>query len=267
MSRFASLFALDARLLFKRTLFRTVALASVLAAVVAVLLSGGTRGEAWWRFARAVQVVIPLLLSFGAILGAVSLAGDAAAGSLRGVLMRPVSRTAVVVSRALVLALGIGFVYAVSLLAALALSAILDRFGPITHEVYGTELVATADLVRSASWLVAVALPALVCSALVGLMVSACWNDASSSTICALLLVLTPYLLATVFDVSTPWVFTQRATVGANVFLELAEGKLERIGILSDAAALLRAIAVPAGAGVVVTALGCAVFSKRDFRA
>jgi hypothetical protein len=262
----AALVSLDARLLFKRALFRTVAVASVLGAAVAVLLSGGERGEGWWRLARAIQVVIPLLLSFGAILGAVSLAGDAATGSLRSVLTRPVSRTAVVCSRALVLALGIALVYAASILAALALSAVLDRFGPIRHEVYGTELVSREDLARAAAWLVAVALPALVCSALVGLMVSACWNDPSSSTICALLLVLTPYLLATVFDVSTPWVFTQRATVGAGVFLELAEGKLERLDILTDARALLRAIALPMGAGAAATAVGCAVFSSRDFR-
>jgi hypothetical protein len=97
-------------------------------------------------------------------------------------------------------------------------------------------------------------------------MVSACWNDPSSSTICALLLVLTPYLLATVFDVSTPWVFTQRATVGAGVFLELAEGKLERLSMLTDGAALARAIAIPAGAGLAAIAAGCAVFSSRDFR-
>src|SRR5262249_48101321 len=114
--------------------------------------------------------------------------------------------------------------------------------------------------------LVVVALPALVCSALVGLMVSACWNDPSSSTICALLLVLTPYLLTTVFDLSTPWVFTQRATVGAEVFLQVADGRLEKLEVLTDATALVWASVIPAAAGALATAAGCAVFSARDFR-
>jgi hypothetical protein len=268
MNRFGALLRLDARLLLKRALFRTVAIASILAAVIAVVVSSGQPGGGWWRLAQAVRVIVPLLLSFGGILGAVSLAGDAASGSLRGVLMRPVSRSAVVISRAVVLGLGVAAVYAVSVLVALALSAVLDRFGSITYGTgdLATDLISREEILRASVWLVATALPALVCATLIGLMVSAWWNDPSSSTICALLLVLSPYVVETVFGASTPWAFTHGATFGAGVFSDLAEGVTTRLGIASDPAALLRPLWSPVAFGAAAVAGGCAVFAARDFR-
>jgi hypothetical protein len=269
VSRFGALLGLDAKLLLKRALFRTVAGASVLAAVTAVAASGGTAGGGWWRLAQGVRVIVPLLLAFGAILGAVSLAGDAAAGSLRAVLMRPVSRTAVVVSRAVVLSLGMTAVYLVSVLSALLLSLALDRFGSIT---YGTgelapDLISREELLRSAVRLIAIALPALVCATLIGLMVSSWWNDPSSSTICALLLVLSPYVVETVFGATVPWAFTHGATFGAAVLSELAEGVTTRLGVVTDLRSLVRPIWMPLGVGLVAVAGACAAFTVRDFRA
>jgi hypothetical protein len=268
VNRFGPLLALDARLLLKRPLFRTVAIASLLASVVAVLLSGGQAGGGWWRLAQAVRVIVPLLLSFGAILGAVSLAGDAASGSLRAVMMQPVSRSAIVASRAAVLSIGVVLVYAASVLAALLLCLLLDRFSSIT---YGTDelapdLISREELLRASVRLLLIALPALLCSALVGLMVSSWWNDPSSSTICALLLVLSPYVVETVFGATTPWAFTHGATLGATVFSELAEGVTTKLGLVSNAQVILPALWVPLGAGLLAVALGCVVFSRRDFR-
>lgn len=268
MTGLPALLRLDARLLLARPLFRTVAVASVLAALIAAATSGGEPGAGWWRVAQAVRVTVPLLLSFGAILGAVSLAGDASTGALRGVMMRPVSRTAVVTSRAIVLAAGVAAVYAVSILAAWLLAAAVDRFPSIT---YGTEagapdLITQAELLNAAPRLVLVALPALMCAALLGLMVSAFWNDPSSATICALMLVLSPYVVETVFDASSSWAFTHVATSGASVLKELAEGVTTRLSAANDLGVLLTPAWVPIACGMIAIVIGSIVFSVRDFR-
>jgi hypothetical protein len=269
VSRFGSLLALDARLLLKRALFRTVAAASLAAVAIAVLAAGGQPGGGWWRLAQAVRVVVPLLLSFGAILGAVSIAGDAASGSLRGVLTRPVSRSEVVVSRAVVLALGVAAVYAASVLGALLLSSALDAFGSIK---YGTgemapDLVTREELRHASVRLIALALPGLVCAVLVGLAVGSCWNDPSSATICALLLVLSPYVLEAVFGTPAPWAFTHGATLGAAVLSDLAEGVTTRLQVVEDPGVLAPAVWRPLAAGAAAVAAGCAALSLRDFRA
>jgi hypothetical protein len=269
---FGALLALDARLLFKRTLFRTVTIASVLAATVAALATGARDGDvhsgAWLRLSQAVSVVVPLLLSFGAVLGAVSLAGDAASGSLRGVLVRPVSRTGVVLSRAFVLAAGLTAVYAVSILVSLLASAAVDRFDAVTLGTgeLASELIPREDLVRVVPRLIAMALPALICSTLVGLMVSACWSDPSSSAISALLLVLSPYLVEALAVESSPWMFTHGAAFGSSVLSELAGGVARRLAIASNWGDLWIPFLTPLLTGAAAVAAGCVVFSVRDFR-
>jgi ABC-2 type transport system permease protein len=215
-----------------------------------------------------VSVVVPLLLSFGAVLGAVSLAGDAASGSLRAVLVRPVSRPAVVLSRAAVLALGLTAVYAASILVALLVATAIARFDSVTLGTgdLASELIPRGDLLRVAPRLVALALPALVCSALVGLMVSSWWNDPSSSAICALLLVLSPYLVEVLSVESSPWLFTHGAAFGSSVLSELAGGVARRLAIASSWRDLWLPFSMPLLAGAAAVAAGCITFSMRDFR-
>jgi hypothetical protein len=268
VSRFGTLLMLDVRLLLTRGLFRTVAASCILAALVAVAAAGNQPGGAWWRLAQANRVTVPLLLSFGAILGAVSLSGDAAAGSLRGVLMRPVSRSAIVLSRALVLTAGVAVVHAASMLSALALAAALDDFSVITYGSgdLAVPLISRDELAAAVPSLLALALPSLVCAALIGLMVGATWGDPSSCTIGALLLVLFPYVIETVFGASTPWAFTHGATLGASVFSELAEGVTTRLGVVSSREEIAWAACSPLALGAATIAMACGAFTLRDFR-
>jgi hypothetical protein len=182
--------------------------------------------------------------------------------------MRPVSRGAVVTSRAIVLAIGITVVYAASVGVALLLAMALDRFGAVSFGSGETavDLISREELAAAVPRLIAVVLPALVCSALIGLMVSSAWNDPASCTICALLLVLLPWVVENVFGTPAPWAFTQGATLGSTVLSELAEGVTTRLGVVSETGRLLRTSALPLAVGAGVVAAGAASFSLRDFK-
>jgi hypothetical protein len=273
MTRFGSLLSFDARLVFSRALFRTIQVAAVLAAVLAVSAGSSHDAEvhagAWLPLSQALSVVMPLLLAFGSVLGAVSLAGDAASGSLRTVLTRPVSRPAIVLSRAVVLGVSLSALYAATMLVALLCAGWRADFAPITSAIseLAPPVVPREDLVRAATVAFLLGFPAILCAAMIGLMLGAWWNDPALAAVCALLVVLSPYLAELLRIASSSWVFTHGAVFGASVLSELASGDTTRLGTVSDGRNLLVPLLVPLATAAVAVAAGCAVFSRRDFKA
>jgi ABC-type transport system involved in multi-copper enzyme maturation permease subunit len=267
---FARLFAFDWRLLHRRALFRTIEAATVLAAILAVFAGGGhdasVHSGAWLPLSQAISVVMPLLLASGAVLGAVSLSGDAASGSLRAVLTRPVSRSAIVLSRAAALGLALFLVYGASLFVAFLCASSRGDFDGVTFGELATPVAPREDLVRAANVAFMLGFPAILCATMIGLMLSTWWNDPALSAVCALMLVLAPYLAEVLRIASGPWIFTHGTVFGASVLAEFASGDTTRLGIISDGRNLLVPFLVPLGGALVAIAAGCAVFSRRDFK-
>lgn len=271
MTGFTRLFAFDWRLLHRRALFRTIEAATILAAVLAVF-AGGSRDPmvhagAWVPLSQAISVVMPLLLASGAVLGAVSLSGDAASGSLRAVLTRPVSRSAIVTSRAAALGLALLHVYCASLFIAFLCAWSRGNFDGVTFGELATPVAPREDLMRAANVAFMLGFPAILCATMIGLTLSTCWNDPALSAVCALLLVLAPYLAEVLRIASGSWIFTHGTVFGASVLAEFASGDLTRLGIISDGRNLFVPFLVPLGAAAVAVAAGCFVFTRRDFKA
>ena len=84
--------------------------------------------------------------------------------------------------------------------------------------------------------------------------------------ICALLLVLCPYLVEVLSVESSPWLFTHGAAFGSAVLSELAGGVARRLAIASSWNELWIPFSMPLAAGGAAVAAGCVVFSARDFR-
>ncbi len=262
------LLRLDFRLLVSRPLYRTVIAAGIGAAALIAISAEHEGSGAWWKLAQSVRLLVPLELAFGAVIGAVSLAGDAASGALRGIMMRPVSRTAIVVSRATTLVSGMALAYAVAIITATVCAAIADDFGAITYgEGEATaELVGAAELRRDVPRLILLSFPAILCAPLIGLALSAIFEDAATAAVLGLVAALSPFLADAFAGAAQGWLFTHAAVESIATVSQLSEGILTGVEGTRGGGFLLHSVAIPFACGTLAVVVAGIVFRRRDFQ-
>jgi hypothetical protein len=263
MSReFRALCALDLRLTFGRTLFRAALVVAAAAAAAAAAFGDGT---AYVRLARGLALLAPLSAAFGALLGAASLAGDAASGALRAVLLRPVSRPQVVLSRAVALVLAQAALLAVGALAAYFAARAGGAFGPVVHGDGDAafELLSATEIADAARRAALLAVPGALASALVGLAVGAFCDDAATAALVALGGVLVP-AFAGAAGAATPWAWGAPGATALSVFGELAEGVQTRQALLFGADLARASALVPVAWTSAALAAAAARLARRD---
>jgi hypothetical protein len=263
MNRFAPLLALDVRLVCGRPLFRAACFAAAAAGALAAFLA---EGAAFLKLARAATVLVPLVASFGALLGAGSLSGDLASGALRAVLLRPVSRGAAALSRAASLLFAQAFVVVAGAAGAYCVARVQGEFGPV---VYGTgeeavELLSAAETAAAALRAGALALPGLFAAPLLGLAVGAWIDDPAAAALAALALILGPALLGPVTTAAAAVSPVAAGAEAAAIFAELAEGVQTRQERLAAAEFALAAWRTPGGVAVAATLAAVWRLVRRD---
>ncbi len=263
MIRLRSLLALDARLLAGRPLFRA---ALGLAAVLGAAFAATADGTAYVRFARGLAVLLPLTAAFGALLGAASLPGDLQSGALRAVLLRPLPRVAIALSRAFWLVLAQGAIVLAGGLAAYLAAKHSASFGAVMHGegIEAVELISAAEIADLASRAVRLALPGLLAAPLIGFAVGAFLDDPAAAALTALALVLGPVLAGAVTDATFAFAPSAAGAEALSILSELAEGvqtRQERL-LLPEFAA--QAIRTPILYAVFATGLASLRLSRRD---
>ena len=263
MIRLGSLLALDARLLAGRPLFRA---ALVLAALLGGSAAASAEGSAYVRLARGLSVLLPLTAAFGALLGAASLPGDLQSGALRAVLLRPLPRTAIALSRAFWLVVAQAAIVLAGGLAAYLAAKSSAPFGAVLHGegIEAVQLLSAAEVSEFASRAVVLALPGLLAAPLIGFAVGAFLDDPAAAALTALALVLGPILAGAVADMSFPFAPSAAGAEALSILAELAEGVQTRQERLLMPEFAGEAIRTPFLFAFAATVLASVRLSRRD---
>ena len=224
MNGFLALLRLETRLLFVRGLPRILFIAVVAIALLHGLTGTDQEGQGWQRIASGVRTCSAVLIAMLAVLGGLSIAGDAQEGALRAVLMRPVGRARVLASRGVVLVVFGILLYGLGV----GILVLCARLGPGLGDVrlpdYPLPLLPEADIAAHTWRLGLACLPAILAAPLLGLCASVLLDDASSTVVLALLATLGPLLFGTLAGELPDWVFIEGVRMPAALLVNLAEG-------------------------------------------
>lgn len=258
----AAFLVLQLALLRVRWMPRLILIAAPLAAGTAVLLSASREGEGYQVLAESLSAVTVVLLVLGALQGALAMTADASDGALRGVLLRPISRSAVVVGHALIGSALMVSGYLLGLIAAWILASTVVGLGPAVHHSY--VILDKEVLLGYAGRLMLLPLPGLLAGVLVGLTVSALLTDVAASVVLALALVPGPVLLAQVAPDMPAWLFTERALHPLRVLGELAAGEELQRALVDRGSYIALEILQPLAACLLALAVGLFGFNRRE---
>jgi len=198
------------------------------------------------------------------IFASTSVAGEATHGTLKLVLVRPVSRTSFLMAK-IVMLLG----FALALTAAIGttgwLLGLSDGYGDLVEQdLMGNAY--TSPISEHLGWkpLIAVllALPALIATAALGLLVSTLTNSASTAATTAFLVYLPLTAAAEVFltNEQQVFLFTHHVTRGLDRAAELALAQSVRW----DASIVQAGLIVPLASAAVLFAAALVVFRRRN---
>ncbi|MAG57219.1 MAG: hypothetical protein CMJ83_13075 [Planctomycetes bacterium] len=222
MSGFWSLLRLDLALLRRRRLPRWIAGGALGSVVLSIAFSSAGDGEGARLVASALRFLVAVIIGLTTVLGAVSISGDAASGALRGVMLRPVGRPAVVLAHATATSLFVMAIYVTGLIIALVAGSTLCGYGDVLYEEY---VVIGADEMAGFMFrLVLLPLPALLIPPLLALCISTRMDDGATAVVLALVATVGPLLFGFVSGDVPEWVFTERAMHPATVLGKLAQG-------------------------------------------
>jgi hypothetical protein len=262
MEGFVSLLWLDLRLLWRRRLARYVLAAAVIGVVSSVLWSEAVTGEGFKVVGAAARFLAAVLIGLTTVQGAVSLSGDAGSGALRAVLMRPVGRPAVFLSRALVHGAYVVLVYACGVVLACVLAGATVGYGDVMRHEY--VVMPRAEMQEFALLLLLLPLPALLVPPLLGLCLSVGTDDAATVIVLALLFTVGPMLFGLVGGSLAPWLFTERVLHPLIALSLLAEGVQLEADLVSSPSYGAAAIWQPAAWCAGLVALGVLRLSRRE---
>jgi len=198
------------------------------------------------------------------IFASTSVAGEATHGTLKLVLVRPISRSSFLFAKIVML---LGFAVALTLAIGSTgwLLGLSDGYGDLVEQdLMGNEY--TSPISESLGWkpliAVALALPALIATAALGLLVSTLTNSASTAATTAFLVYLPLTAAAEVFltNEQQVYLFTHHVTRGVERAAELALAQSVRW----DASIVTAGVVVPLVTALALFAAALIVFRRRN---
>jgi ABC-type transport system involved in multi-copper enzyme maturation permease subunit len=268
----ATLAGLEVRsLLARRGLWAAVVLAAVaamLGAVAGLHADGGSSSQAvngWRCLAYGMGPGILFASMAALLLGSQSISGEADDGSLRALLTRPVSRTAVLLGKAVALALAAVLLTAAAYLGAVLVGSLGAEFGDVVQYWDGLP-VAGGGTAASVMWrrslVLALCTPwTVLAAAWLGLLVSAVSDRGGASATAALFLGMPLALLSTQNWSWCRWLFPW--PLGASwLQFERAAGAFSTRGWLEAPVAAAAWLPLVTAALLLAAALGW--FRRRD---
>jgi ABC-2 type transport system permease protein len=268
MSGYFSLVRLDAALLSRRRLPRWVAGAALYAVFLSTLFADVDDGEGYRAVAGSARLLAAMLVIFCSVLGAVSISGDAATGSLRAVMIRPVGRSAVVLAHATTTAAFTALLYMMCIATAWVVARFAFGFDDVTYSTsLGEFPIASLDSDSMDSLqlrMLALALPALIVPPLLALCVSTTTDDPATGVVLALVITAGPLIFGLITDARLEWLFTDQALHPINTLADLSRGIQVDQDLVLDSAYTVRATVQPLCWIVLCLLAGMALFRRRE---
>lgn len=264
MSGFGSAVRLFTALLRARLLPRFVVAATLGTALLASFASSAKPGDGFAALAAVADLVVILVLTFGAVLGAVTIAQDATSTALRAILIRPVGRTTILLAHAVVLSAFLLALYVLSVGLAAPIIGAHVGFGDVRLE----EFVITPKAAMSslALRLLLLPIPGLLVAPLLGLAVSVLVDDVAAAVVAALGLTTGPVVYGRLIGDLPAGTWLYRALHPLEILAALATGDTTRETLVASTAYAVEATLIPFAWGAGLLALALAIFSRREIR-
>jgi hypothetical protein len=217
-----------------------------------------------------------LVSVFAVVIASLSLSGEAAQGTWRMVLVRPVTRTDVFISKALVVAIVVLALFLATALLSWATLHLVHGFwreghyvSPLNEGRYtlmGEEVVADPNRPQEAleadfRLAMALSILPLLASGFFGLLISSLFDNTGAAVGLAMFLAIFLYGFSTVDRTAGKWIFSRSLEYGLTVAKHRAEGYSDRKWEDDEIA---RSWQVPLVSSVLFLAGAYAIFLKRD---
>ncbi len=271
MNGFLSLVRLYAALLRRRRLPRWVAAAALYSAFLSTLFAGVEDGQGYQAVASSTRLLVAMLVILCSVLGAVSISGDATSGALRAVMIRPVSRVAVVLAHGTTITAFTTILYLLCVSTSWLVALVAFGFDDVTYSTNLGEFPipsldsGSMNLIQVR--LLALALPALVVPPLLALCVSTRTDDPATSVVLSLIVSVGPLIFGLITDARAEWLFTDQVLHPINTLADLSRGIQVDQDLVLDSAYTLRATTQPACWIVLCLLCGSILFRRREIHA